>query len=129
MTWDTRAALANRVRPLSAILLDCNSAGTEQTWTGLPAKYRIVSLYGYDASATPALATVGLFTATGGGGTTVCAATLMTTLTAATKLLNASLAGVTGTDYFTAGTLFLRNVVAQGTALTVRFTLTIQEME
>lgn len=129
MSWKAEWDYAARIRTLPALTLNCNSAGTELTWTGLPAKYRIVALYAYDATATPVLATAGLFTATGGGGTTLVTAATMTALTAASKILSMTLAAATGTDYQTASTLFLRNVVAQGTALTVKFALTIQELE
>ena len=122
--WDQAA----KIRTLAPLLLNCNAAGGELTWTGLPAKYRVISLYAFDASAAPVLATAGLYTATGGGGTTLVTAATLTALTAATKMLNSTLAAGATSDYQTAATLFLRNAVAQGTALTVSFSLVIQDL-
>lgn len=121
--------LGDRYRAQSVLTLDCNSAGSEQTFIGLPAKYRVLSLNAYDATGTPVLAQAGLYTATGGGGTTIVTAATMTALTAATKWLALTLAAITGTDYLTANTLFLRCTVAQGSALTIKFVLIIHELE
>lgn len=103
-----------------------NAAGGESTFTGLPAKYLVIALRAYDASATPVAATAGLFTATGGGGTTVVTLATLLGLTAATKVSAMTIAATT--DYLTAPTLFLRNGTAQGTALTVSFQLQILDL-
>lgn len=122
-------AQAGRIRTLEPQRnFSLNSAGGEVTFADLPAKYRVESLMAYDANAVPVLGSVGLFTATGGAGTTLMAATTLTTLTATAKMQSMALAAIAGTDYQTANTLFLRNIIAQGTALTVSFALTIRDL-
>jgi len=129
MSFDPTWHLGARRRALQPITgFNLNSAGGEQAWTGLPSKYIVQSLRAYDASATPVLATVGLFTATGGGGTTLVTAATITALTAAAKTTSMTLAAIAGTDYMTNGTLYLRCGVAQGTALTASFILEILDL-
>lgn len=130
MSYDPVWTLGAKRRCLPIISgFNLNSAGGEQTWTtGLPAKYIITALRAFDASGTPVAATAGLYTATGGGGTTLVTAATLTTLTAAAKFASMTLAAVAGTDYQTASTLYLRCVVAQGSALTASFQLEIVEL-
>ena len=121
--WDAAASL----RRLFVTGVSLNSALTDVgSFTGLPAKYRVVRLMGYDASVSLTLATLDLRTATGGGGTAIVAAYAMAGLTAASKFVDATLA-VTA-DYQTAATLTLRNVTAQGSAATATFCLEIMEL-
>lgn len=122
-------AQAGRTRTLEPRrLFSLNAAAGEVTFADLPAKWRFEELVAYDASATPVAATVGLFTATGGGGTTLVAATTLPTLTAPAKMVSLAPAAIATTDYQTANTVFLRNVAAQGSALTVSFALTIRDL-
>lgn len=110
-------------KSIKSTAINLNNAGTDTAIGGLPAKYIITALRAFDASAVPVLATAGLFTSTGGGGTTLAAAAALTTLTSASKYTLMTLAGGTLTDYRTEGTIYMRNVVAQGTALTARFAI------
>lgn len=97
-----------------------NGTNTDQaTITGLPAKYRVTRMMVFDPSADLSLniATVGLYTAAGAGGTAVVVPALITGLTGATKFADMTLA--VAADYLTASTLYVRNAVASLTAQTV----------
>jgi len=95
--------------------------------TGLPAKWRPTKLTAFDASTTPgALAVVGLFTAAAGAGTNLLAAFTLTGLTGATKIADGTLISIT--DYRTESTVYLRNVTANGSALTSSFCLFIEDL-
>lgn len=95
-----------------------NSANTDVgTFAGLPAKYRVTRLMVYDASATPVLGTLALYTAAAAGGTNVVAAAVLTALSATTKFTDMTLA--VSADYLTSSSLFVRNVVANVAAVTV----------
>lgn len=122
-SWD--AAGIRKDYKLTAITL--NSALTDVgSFTGLPSKYRVISLTGYDASASLTLATVDLRTATGGAGTAIISAGVLSGMTTATKFVDITLA-VTA-DYQTVSTLTLRNVTAQGSAATASFMLSILDL-
>lgn len=109
--------------------VNLNSAATDVgTFTGLPSKYRILRLTVYDASTSLTTATFDLRTASAGGGTALVSAFAPTACTAAAKYVDATLAAVVGTDYQTAGTLYVRNVTAQGGAATASFLLEIQDL-
>lgn len=106
--------------------INVNSAATDVgTFSGLPAKYRVLRLTPFDASISLTTATVDLRTATGGGGTAIVAAQALSPCTAATKFADLTLA-VTA-DYQTVGSLTVRNVTAQGAAATVSFILQIMD--
>lgn len=92
------------------------------TFTNLPAKYLVLHLWFDNASGTPTLSTVALRTASGGGGTAIVTAQALSSLSAANITLDSVLA-VTTTQ--TAGTLYLRNVAAVGSAMTADATLEI----
>lgn len=121
-TWDLAA---KNLFPLIQAF-NLNSAGGESTFIGLPAKYLVVALRAFDSSAVPVLATAGLFTATGGGGTAVVSLATLTGLTTPTKISAMTIA--VPADYLTASTLFLRNGTAQGSALLVSFQLEILDL-
>ncbi len=121
--WDAAGSL----RRYKITAINLNSALTDVgSFTGLPAKYRVMRLMGYDTSTSLTLATVDLRTATAGGGTAVVSAYALSGLSAATKFADATLA-VTA-DYQTVGTLTLRNVTAQGGAATASFLLEIMDL-
>ena len=120
-------AMAGQLRHFTASAITVNSANTDvTTFTGLPAKYRVVKLTAYDASISLTTATISLRTAAAGGGTALVNAYALSPLTASTKFADATLA-VTDT-YQTAGTLYLRNVAAQGAAATCSFVLELIEL-
>lgn len=102
------------------LLVNINAAATDVAQIiNLPAKYRITKFQPYDASKTLAasLATLGLFTAAAGGGTALVAPATLTTLTTPQQFIDMTLA--VPTTYRTETTLFIRNVVADGTAGTI----------
>ncbi len=104
--------------------INLNSAAADVgSFTLLPLKYRVIRLMGFDASTSLTLATLSLFTGAGGTGTAVVSVFALAGLSAATKFVDCTLA-VTA-DYLTAGTLYLRNITAQGGAATASFILEI----
>lgn len=109
-----------------------NAAGTDNSII-VPAgvgKWRPTKLTITDASITLAasIATLGLFTGAGGTGTTLVTAALLTTLTGATKCFDMTLLAAASNDYLTSNTIFLRNVIAHGSAATVRALLSYEWM-
>ena len=80
-------------------------------------KYIIRRVHVTNCSATPLLAQLALYTAPAAGGTNFVAATMLTTLSAATTFVDLTLINITTTT-LTAATLYARNTVAQTTALT-----------
>jgi hypothetical protein len=111
-------------RVVEVVGININSAGSDNALT-LPAgvaKWRPTKLTITDASTSLAAsaATIGLFTSTGGGGTTLVTAALLTSLTGATVCFDMTLLGAASANYLTGQTVYLRNVLAHGSAATVR---------
>lgn len=107
--------------------VNANSANTDVgSFVGLPAKYIIRGLTFYDKSGSIVLATFSLFTGAGGTGTALVSAFLVNALTAASAIVDATLAVGATTAYQTAATLYLRNITAAGGAATVSCMLEIQ---
>lgn len=98
--------------------VDCNVATSDNAITMLSANYRIDKVVIRAASISLTTATCGLFTAAGGGGTTLVADQAMAALTAAAKFKDLTLQAVVGTDAQTAGTLYFRIGTAQGAPAT-----------
>jgi hypothetical protein len=98
---------------------DVNSATTDTAITMRSARYVIDRVMLDNASISLTTATGGLFTAAGGGGTTIAADQALSALTASTKIRNLTLQAITGTDVFTSGTLYARCGTPQGAAATV----------
>lgn len=98
--------------------LDFNQTNTDNAVTLTAPKYRIrrITVTNCSASFGASLATLGVFTSTGGGGTAVVALGTMTALTASTKYLDLTLALTT--DTLATATLYLRNGVTFGSAAT-----------
>lgn len=96
------------------------------SFAGLPAKYLVLGLRGFDASISLTTATIDLRTAAAGAGTALVSAQALAALTAASKVASLTLA-VTDT-YQTAATLYVRNVTAQGAAATVSLVLEILDL-
>lgn len=80
------------------------------------AKYIVRRFTVTNCSTTPTLAQLALFTGAAASGTTVVAAALLTALDATTKMLDMTLALTTST--LTSATLYARNTVVNGSALT-----------
>ena len=119
--------MASSLRRYKLTGVTLNSALTDVgTFSGLPAKYRVMRLTAYDTSTSLTLATIDLRTAASGGGTAIVSAGVLSALTTATKFVDLALA-VTS-DYQTASSLILRNVTAQGGAATASFQLEIWDL-
>ena len=116
-----------RLKQYTITGIPINSANTDVgNFIGLPTKYRVRSLTAFDASGTPILGSLALYTAAAAGGTNLVAAATITALTAASKFFDFTLA-VTA-DYQTATTLYLRNVIANAAAVTVSVRLEIEDL-
>lgn len=100
-------------------LISINAGNTDIEIKIGPGKYILRRFIVTDASTSLAIsiATLGLYTAAAAGGVTLVTPAVLTTLTAATKFVDMSLALTT--DYLTASSLFIRNVTAHGSAATV----------
>lgn len=102
----------------SASAVNLNSAGSDNAITIESTRYRIDKLVVDAATVNLTTATAGLFTAAGGGGTTLAADQALSALTASTKFDDLSLDAVCGTDVVTSATLYFRVGTAQGVAAT-----------
>jgi hypothetical protein len=99
--------------------MNINSAGSDNSIPiGVP-KYivRRVIITNASTSLAVSVATIGVFTAASGGGTTIVTGATITGLTGATKFVDMTIA--VNTDTVTAQTLFIRNILAHGSAATV----------
>lgn len=81
-------------------------------------KYRLVEVLMTNASATPVLAQIALYTAAAAGGTNLVAAAIITTLSATTVIQSSTLVAGIATTILTANPLFVRCTVANAAALT-----------
>jgi hypothetical protein len=86
--------------------------------------YQVTALKITNCSATPVLATVGLYSAASGGGTAIVTAATITGATSATIVLSPAIAS-TGT--FSASTLYIHVTVANAAALTCTFKVNIED--
>jgi hypothetical protein len=108
----------------SVTALNLNSGSTDNAVTIGSARYLIDKIILESPSAAVTTATLGLFTATGGGGTTLCAnQALSGTLTSTTKIMALAKQSIVDTDKRTDGTLYLRVGTAEGSARTVNVVL------
>lgn len=103
----------------SKLLVDVNSAGSDNALTVEASRYRIDKVMIENASANLTTATVGLFTAAGGGGSTLAADQVASALTASSKFKDLTLDAGVGTDVRTEGTIYFRNGTAQGAPATL----------
>ena len=100
--------------------VDLNVANNDNAIAIGSGRYRIDHVTLESPSAAVTLATAGLFTAAGGGGTTLCAdQALSGDLTAATKFQNLTEQAIVQTDVRSEGTIYLRTGTAEGSAMTV----------
>jgi hypothetical protein len=102
----------------SLTAVDLNVGANDNAFAILSARYRIDKITVENASVSLTAATAGVFTAAGGGGTTLAADQALSALTASTKFDDLTLQAVTGTDVMTAGTLYFRVGTPQGAAAT-----------
>jgi hypothetical protein len=102
----------------AASTVNMNSGASDNAITIESARYRIDKVVVENASINLTTATAGMFTAAGGGGTTLAADQVLTALNASTKFLDLTLGGGYNTDVFTAATLYFRVGTAQGAAAT-----------
>lgn len=104
----------------SSDAIDLNSATTDTAVTIGATRYLIDNITLESPSAAVTTATMGLFTAAGGGGTTLCAdQALSGSLTATTKVMNLVKQAIVDSDSRTDGTLYIRVGTAEGSACTV----------
>lgn len=98
--------------------LNLNQANTDNPVTVPFSKYvvRRMSVTNCSSTLAASLATVGLYTGAGATGTTVVTLGLLQALTASTKYVDMTLALTT--DVLTASTLYIRNGVTAGSAIT-----------
>lgn len=116
-----------RSRFYTATAVNVNSAAADvASFTGLPAKYRVVRLMGYNASIDLTTATIDLRTAAAGAGTAIISAAALSALTTSSKFVDVALTVTDATQ--TASTLTLRNVTAQGSTATASFVLELLEV-
>ena len=99
-----------------ATSVNLNSVG-DTTIAIKATKYVVRKITVTNCSATPALAQLAMYTAAGAGGINFVAATVLTTLEAATVLVDLTVINVTATA-LSAATLYARNTVVQQSALT-----------
>lgn len=102
----------------SLVGMDLNSAASDNALTVEATRYRIDKVTFDNASTNLTLATAGVFTAAGAGGTVIAADQALSALTASTKFDDLTLDAGVGTDVLTAGTLYARCGTAQGGAAT-----------
>ena len=98
--------------------VNLNAANSDNALTIESARYRLDKITVENASVSLTTATLGVFTAAGGGGTTVAADQSLASLTASSKFHDLTLGGSVTGDVVTSGTLYLRNGSAQGGAAT-----------
>lgn len=98
--------------------VNLNAANNDNAVTLSSSRYRLAIVMMENASVNLTTATAGVFTAAGGGGTTLAADQSLAALTASTKYLDLTLQAIAGTDVQTAGTLYYRTGTAQGVAAT-----------
>lgn len=98
--------------------VDLNSAGSDNAVSIESTRYIVDKVIVEGASVSLTTATAGVFTSTGGGGTTVAADQALSALTSATKWKALTLAATPGTDVLTATSLQFRCGTAQGITAT-----------
>lgn len=96
--------------------VNLNSANTDTAILMTPGRYRIDRIVIENASINTTAATAGVFTAAGGGGTSLAANQSLAALTASSKFLELTLTAVVGTDVRTEANLQFRVGTAQGAA-------------
>lgn len=103
-----------------------NSANTDiATFAELPAKWRLRKLTPFNATGTPVLGTLALYTAAAAGGSALVAAGVLTALTDSSKALDMTVAVP---DVQTSASVYLRNVAANVADLTVSVRLEVEDM-
>ncbi len=106
----------------SASNVDMNAAA-DTNLTLKAGRYIIDRIVLENASLSLTTATAGLFTAAGGGGTTLAADQALAALTASTKFLELTKEAILGTDIRTETTLYLRVGTPQGAAATANLSI------
>lgn len=106
-------------KPIAKVIgLNLNNAGSDNAVSIPFSNYIIRKVIVTNASTSLAAsaATLGVFTATGGGGSTIVTAATLTALSSGTKFTDMTIA--LSADRLTASTLYIRNVLAHGSAAT-----------
>ena len=102
----------------SKIGINLNSSATDNAVVVESARYRVDKIVVTNASINLTTATLGVFTAAGGGGTTIAADQALTVCSAASKFHDLTLGGSVTADVVTAATIYLRVGTAQGASAT-----------
>lgn len=102
----------------SLTAVDLNSATTDNAMTVESARYRVDKIVVENASVSLTTATLGVFSAVGGGGVAYASDQALAALTAAAKYLDLTLGGALASDLQTAGTIYARVGAAQGAPAT-----------
>ena len=105
-----------------------NMAAIGDTAIAVPSyvtSYQVTAVKIYNCSATPILASVGLYTGTAGGGTAIVTAAAITGAASASVVLTSTLAT---TIALSAGTLYVRVAVANAAALTCNVHVDIDDL-
>ncbi len=121
----------SRIHVLRASAVNINQyQGDVARFTSLPAKWRLRRVSAFDASVTLAgsPASIGLYTASFQAGTNLVAVTTLTSLTAAAKMADLTLAAINNTDYQTASEIFVWNHVRHGSAATITLEIELENM-
>lgn len=116
------------VLPRSGLLgsltaVDLNVATSDNAVTMSASRYVLEKVTVENASVNLTTATLGVFTAAGGAGTSLAADQSLAACTASTKFHDLTLDATPGTDVITAGTVYVRVGSAQGTPATANVSL------
>lgn len=103
----------------SATAVDVNIPNNDNAMTVESARYRVDKIILESATANLNVATLGVFSAPGGGGTVYAADQSLVPLDPSSIFLDLTLNGAMGTNLQTAGTIYARSGTAQGGAATV----------
>lgn len=117
-------AMSSNTVSLSGVNL--NSVNSDNPVSIPYSRYIVRRVVVSNASTTPTLATLAVFTGAGGTGTTVVAAAVLTTLTTTAKFSDRTVA--LSSDILTASTLYIRNVAANTSALTADVSIEVQPL-
>jgi hypothetical protein len=119
-------APAQSLNNLTAYTVQLNATGDPAT-IAIPAyvtSYQVTAFKITACSATPILASVGLFSAAAGGGTTIVTAATITGATSASVVLSGTIAS---TATLTAATLYIHVAVANAASMTCTFKIDIED--
>lgn len=114
----------NRIRARSVILdLPIGAVGEVSVpAAALGSKFKVERILHYAAPSTPVLGQVGVYSRTGGGGTTIVTANTITSMTSPTVILTRGFAGSSNMTVFSSSTdqIFARTTVLNAAPMTIK---------